>query len=88
MRSSRARPKQARAAQTAGDPDLKLHIDTPYLIGGLVDAPVRGNLEIGGWALARAGVAAIEIAIDDTPIALADYGLRRLDIKAAFPDWA
>ena len=83
-----AEPRQARVAHTVDDPDLKLHIDTPYLIGDMVDAPVRGNLEIGGWALARAGVAAIEIAIDDTPAALADYGLRRLDMRAVFPDWA
>ena len=75
------------AAEAAGDPDLRLHIDSPYLIGGVADAPVRGNLEIGGWALARAGVAAIEIAIDGTAIVRADYGLRRLDIQAAFPDW-
>jgi hypothetical protein len=78
----------SRVAETTGHPDLKLHIDTPYLIGGLVDAPVRGNLEIGGWALARAGVEAIEIAIGGTPLALADYGLRRLDLAGVFPDWA
>ncbi len=78
----------SRAAQTEGNRDLQLHIDSPYLIGGSIEAPVRGNLEISGWALAREGVAAIEIAVDDTPIALADYGLRRLDIAAAFPDWA
>jgi ADP-heptose:LPS heptosyltransferase/GT2 family glycosyltransferase len=77
-----------RAAETASNPDLRLHIDSPHLIGGAAEAPVRGNLEIGGWALAKAGVAAIEIAIDGTLVALADYGLRRLDIQAAFPDWA
>jgi ADP-heptose:LPS heptosyltransferase/GT2 family glycosyltransferase len=76
----------ARAAET--DPDLQLHIDSPNLIGGAVEAPMRGNLQVAGWALARAGVEAIEIAIDDMPIALADYGLRRLDIRAAFPDWS
>jgi ADP-heptose:LPS heptosyltransferase/GT2 family glycosyltransferase len=76
-----------RAAQAAGDPDLQLHVDSPYLIGGAAEAPVRGNLEISGWALAKAGVAVIEIAIDGTAVVRADYGLRRLDIQAAFPDW-
>ena len=76
------------ALAATGDPDIKLYIDTPNLIGGLVDAPVRGNLDISGWALARAGVAAIEIAIDNTPVALADHGLRRLDLTGVFPDWA
>jgi hypothetical protein len=59
----------------------------PRVIGGMMEMPVRGNLEISGWALARAGAERIEIAVDGTPIALADYGMRRLDIQAAFPDW-
>jgi len=80
-------PRRARAEKAAGDLDLRLHIDVPRLIGGAAEAPVRGNLEIGGWALAKAGVAAIEIAIDGTPVMRADYGLRRLDIQAAFPGW-
>ena len=79
---------KSRIVQPAADPDLQLHIDSPHLIGGAAEAPVRGNLEISGWALAKAGVAAIEIAIDGTPLAVADYGLRRLDIQAAFPNWA
>src|SRR5439155_14511885 len=76
-----------RGATEDGDPDLKLQIDGPRLIDGAVEAPVRGNLEITGWALAKAGVGAIEISVDGKPIALADYGLRRLDIRANFPDW-
>jgi ADP-heptose:LPS heptosyltransferase/GT2 family glycosyltransferase len=69
------------------DPDLKLSIDAPAIIDGVAETPVRGNLQINGWGLARAGVAQVEIAIDGTPMALADYGIRRLDIRAAFPDW-
>src|SRR5207247_316945 len=67
---------------------LWLHIDSPRVIGGAAEAPVRGNLEIGGWALAKSGVAAIDIAIDGTSVAAADYGLRRLDIQALVPDRA
>jgi ADP-heptose:LPS heptosyltransferase/GT2 family glycosyltransferase len=74
-------------ATTAADSQRILHLDAPQVIGGALAAPVRGNLEIGGWALAKAGVAAVEIAIDDAPFALAEYGLRRPDIGAAFPDW-
>jgi ADP-heptose:LPS heptosyltransferase/GT2 family glycosyltransferase len=70
----------------AANRDLIVHIDTPEIIDGAAETPVRGNLQIGGWALARAGVAAIEVAIDGTPIAFADYGVRRLDIRAVFPD--
>lgn len=75
------------AGYADGEPDHRLHLDTPELIDGAVEQPVRGNLQIGGWALARSGVAAIEITVDGRPLALADYGLRRLDIRAAFPDW-
>jgi O-antigen biosynthesis protein len=69
-----------------GEAERLLHLDLPRLIGGAAETPVRGSLEIAGWALARAGVDAIEIAVDGTPMAIADYGLRRLDLQAAFPD--
>ncbi|HEV2333901.1 MAG TPA: glycosyltransferase family 9 protein [Stellaceae bacterium] len=72
-------------APPLGDRDPQLHIDTPFVIDGAAEAPVRGNLEIDGWALAKAGIAAIEITIDGTLRALAECGLRRLDIQAAFP---
>ena len=85
------------AVQRAADPevtpavaavsDRELTLDTPVLVGGVMETPVRGNLEISGWALARTGVAAIEIAVDDQVLMAADYGLRRLDVLSAFPDW-
>jgi ADP-heptose:LPS heptosyltransferase/GT2 family glycosyltransferase len=74
-------------SRSTNDTDRKLHIDAPLLIGGAAATPVRGNLQVAGWALARAGVAAIEILLDGQPVALADYGLRRLDVQAALPDW-
>ena len=77
----------AAGTKSGQDPDHTLHIDTPVLLDGVAETPLRGNLLIGGWALARAGVAEIEVAIDGSPMTLADYGLRRLDIAAAFPDW-
>jgi ADP-heptose:LPS heptosyltransferase/GT2 family glycosyltransferase len=82
-----ARQPDAPVSGTIGDAERKLQLDVPSVIGGAMEMPVRGNLEISGWALARTGVDRIEIAVDGTPIALADYGLRRLDIQAAFPDW-
>ena len=75
-------------AQVVGDADLWLHIDSPYVFNGAAEVPIRGNLEIGGWALSKAGVAAIEITIDGAQIALAERGLRRPDIKDEFPDRA
>jgi ADP-heptose:LPS heptosyltransferase/GT2 family glycosyltransferase len=75
------------SGNTVGDADRKLQLDAPAVVGGAMEMPVRGDLEIAGWALARAGVAAIEIAIDGTPMATARYGVRRLDVRAAFPGW-
>ena len=62
-------PGSAAGGGTAGDAERKLHLDAPSLVGGSMGIPLRGNLEISGWALARAGVAAIEIAIDGKPMA-------------------
>jgi len=88
VRATEAAPPPAiGSGDTAGDGERRLHLDSPALVGGVMEMPLRGNLEIGGWALARAGVAAIEIAIDGVPMANADYGVRRLDIQASFPDW-
>jgi ADP-heptose:LPS heptosyltransferase/GT2 family glycosyltransferase len=71
----------------AGNEDLLLSIDLPKLADGSVVAPVRGNLEIAGWALARQGVASVDIAIDDARIKSAHTGVRRLDVQRAHPDW-
>ena len=66
---------------------LKISVDSPALIGGAVASPVRGNLEISGWALAKDGVASIEVSVDGQRALTADYGMRRMDVAAAFPDW-
>jgi O-antigen biosynthesis protein len=76
------------AAASAGAPSTRaLHLDAPVLLDGAMETPVRGKLEVSGWALARAGVAAIDIVIDDVLLMTAEYGLRRRDVQNAFPDW-
>ena len=67
--------------------DLQLSIDLPRLVGGTVVAPIRGNLEVVGWALARQGVASINIAIDGQQIKSVYTGIRRIDVQRAFPSW-
>ena len=66
---------------------LKLNIDEPLLVGGVMDNPVRGNLEVAGWALARSGVEGIDITLDGEYLASAFTGVRRLDVHAQFGDW-
>jgi ADP-heptose:LPS heptosyltransferase/GT2 family glycosyltransferase len=71
----------------AEDQDLLLNIDVPKLVDGALATPVRGNLEIAGWALARRGVGAIDIAIDGVRMQSATTGIRRPDVQRAHPDW-
>ena len=87
-----ARPGRTRDAApdaNAPQPDelLKLNIDIPQTVGGEVEAPVRGNLEIAGWAVARNGVASIDIAVDGEFLTKAYTGVRRLDVYSQFGDW-
>ncbi|MBV8578450.1 MAG: glycosyltransferase, partial [Acetobacteraceae bacterium] len=67
--------------------DLLLHVDLPILRGDKVADPVTTRLTIKGWALAREGVAALEVFLDGQSAGLAYYGQRREDIAEAFPDW-
>jgi ADP-heptose:LPS heptosyltransferase/GT2 family glycosyltransferase len=72
---------------SSGSEDLRLSIDLPQLVNGTVVAPIRGNLQIVGWALARQGIAAIDIAIDGERVKSVETGIRRVDVQRAFPDW-
>lgn len=73
-------------AQPSGK-DLLFTIDLPKLVDGAVASPIRSNLEIAGWALARRGVASIDIAIDGERIKSVGTGIRRLDVQRVFPNW-
>src|SRR5665213_2444066 len=66
---------------------LKFYLDFPRLVGGVAETPVRNSLAISGWALARAGVERIDVAIDAVHVNTAYYGTARRDVAAACPDW-
>src|SRR5215472_4742093 len=63
------------------DPPLKLTVDLPQVIDGKVLGVVRGSLQIEGWALARDGVAGVDVSIDGCHFGTAKYGLRRENIR-------
>jgi O-antigen biosynthesis protein len=67
--------------------DIKINVESPAVAGGAFVQRVRRMLSIEGWAVARSGIAAIDIFLDDAPVGSAVRGIRRLDIAAAFPDW-
>ncbi len=78
----------AREAGSAAErQDIRLFVDSPRVLDGAFEAPVRRMLAIEGWAIARRGVAAVEAFLDGVFVSVASRGVRRQDIGASFPDW-
>ncbi len=77
----------AETTSASASGELRLNVDLPKLVDGAVATPIRSNLDIAGWALARRGVASIDISIDGERIKSAYTGIRRLDVQRAFPNW-
>ncbi len=50
--------------------------------------PVRGLVEVSGWALDQFGIEQIEVRVDDRPATAAEYGLLRLDVGRDHPDFS
>ncbi|HEV2303094.1 MAG TPA: glycosyltransferase family 9 protein [Stellaceae bacterium] len=66
---------------------IKLFVDWPPLSGKRAAETIRGGLQIEGWALARDGVASIDVSIDGESLGTAKYGIRREDVGTAWQDW-
>ncbi len=62
-------------------------LDGPPTRDGVMIQPVTGRLVIEGWALARDGMAGIDVELDGTLLGHAHYGMARPDVGAVFPDW-
>lgn len=85
-----ARPGIPGAPQrvTAASSDVvRICVDTPGAVKGIASDPVREELSVRGWALARKGIERVEVRIDDSVIGNAYHGARRSDVEKAFPDW-
>jgi ADP-heptose:LPS heptosyltransferase/GT2 family glycosyltransferase len=74
-------------APAPAEDQLRLSIDRPLVLGDMAENPVRGNLEIAGWAVVRSGIAKIDVAIDGQFIVSPAVGIRRLDVHTLFGDW-
>lgn len=75
------------AAQTTGLSEFRFELDSPQVVDDAVQEVVTGRLTIEGWVLARSGVTALDVFLDDQRLGEAHYGLARQDVGAAFPDW-
>jgi ADP-heptose:LPS heptosyltransferase/GT2 family glycosyltransferase len=73
------------AVAPGSDPDLAISMDLPKIVNGAAEDSVISSLSIAGWALARTGVKAINIAVDGKHLSTAHYGVRREDVATAFP---
>jgi ADP-heptose:LPS heptosyltransferase/GT2 family glycosyltransferase/tetratricopeptide (TPR) repeat protein len=69
------------------DPAIKLFLDIPRVVDGRAASAVQDSLMVEGWALARDGVASIEVSIDGRAFGSARCGVPRGDVAQAFPDW-
>jgi ADP-heptose:LPS heptosyltransferase/GT2 family glycosyltransferase len=78
-------PIRIDAQQSAAD--IRMFVDTPRIVDGAAVAPIRGSLDLNGWACARAGVATVNVSIDGVPFATARTGIKRVDVQRSFCDW-
>jgi ADP-heptose:LPS heptosyltransferase/GT2 family glycosyltransferase len=79
-------PVEGQAPVGGDENGIRVSIDAPAILSGAATSTVTSSLSINGWSLAEAGVAAVDIALDDQRITTAYYGIRRDDVAAAFPD--
>jgi ADP-heptose:LPS heptosyltransferase/GT2 family glycosyltransferase len=79
---------EALAPPTDIENEFRLEIDSPAQHQGAALAPVWGSLRVEGWALARAGLAVVQVYVDDLEAGEASYGVRREDVAAVCSDWS
>lgn len=84
--TARDRVAQPLAALVGVD-EIILTIDEPLIVDGKLERKVENSLSMAGWALAKAGVAAINFALDGVNVGSAYYGIRREDVAKAFPSY-
>src|SRR5579884_645103 len=65
---------------------IRCYLDTPPVVDGAAGEKVRGFLSLAGWAISPCGIAGVEVFIDGRSLGEAYFGVRREDIRAAFPD--
>ncbi len=79
-------PRADNAPPAASAGGIRAVLDVPRIRDGHAIGASRGSLTIAGWAFSTAGIAAIEVFIDDRSQGLAYHGVRREDVLAAHPD--
>ena len=65
---------------------IRMFLDAPACRDGAAVEPVRGFLSLTGWAFGAAAIDRIEVHVDGKLHGLAHHGIRRDDLRRAFPD--
>ncbi len=65
---------------------IRMFLDAPVCRDGAAVEPVRGFLSLTGWAFSTAAIDRIEVYVDGTLHGHAHHGIRREDLRNAFPD--
>ncbi len=82
-----AEPSPASEDVAEEESEFRFQLDHPTLVAGAVVGSVTGRMTIEGWALARSGIAGIDVALDGQRLGEAHVGLPRQDVVGAYPDW-
>ncbi len=66
---------------------FRVELDGPKTRDGIAIQPITGRLVVEGWALARDGVAAIDVELDGTLLGQAHFGMAPARCRGGLPDW-
>lgn len=80
-------PAATPQADDSSHASVMLAVDGMQIEGGHSRRPLTGAFHLVGWAVARQGIASVEVFLDDQPIGRAYHGIRREDVGNAFPNF-
>jgi len=78
-------PSPARESADGDVESIRLAVDGMQIESGHARRVVGGSFHLVGWAIARSGVASVEIFLDGASLGRAYHGIRREDVGRAFP---
>lgn len=69
------------------DGPIILRVDEPLIANGRAGRLITGSFNLVGWALAKKGIAEVNVYAGGDHVGKAYYGMRRADVETAYPAW-
>jgi lipopolysaccharide heptosyltransferase II len=66
---------------------IKFNLDSPIIEGGEIKDIIKDKFSLTGWTISKNGIKKISIFLNDVFLGCAYYGVRRLDVSSAFPQF-